>query len=173
MFHPGRCAAILHDGAVVGGIGELHPRLCKQFELPSAPVLFEVEVDCLLQLSLPVAQAVPRFPTVVRDIAVWVDGTVRAGEVLTDLQSLASRNPGLGMVRSVRLFDVFRPREGTKGAKDGATEPPTGLLNKEKSLAFRVLMQDTSRSLADADADAARASIVQHLQQRWGARVRE
>jgi len=46
------------------------------------------------------------------------------------------------------------------------------LLNKEKSLAFRIVLQDTLRSLAETDADAARAAIVAHLLQRWGARVR-
>jgi phenylalanyl-tRNA synthetase beta chain len=47
------------------------------------------------------------------------------------------------------------------------------LLNKEKSLAFRIVLQDTQRSLTEADADAARTAIVEHLQQRWGARVRQ
>jgi len=90
---------------------------------------------------------------------------------LEDLRSLALNNPKLTSVRAVRLFDVFRPTSTLKQAV--SQKEASGLLNKEKSLAFRVVLQDTHRSLAEADADAARAAIVEHLLQRWGARVRQ
>ncbi|HYA60196.1 MAG TPA: phenylalanine--tRNA ligase subunit beta [Burkholderiaceae bacterium] len=170
-FHPGRCARVLLHGESIGWIGELHPGLCKKFDLNAAPMLFEVAVAPMVQIGLPTLLAVPRFPALVRDIAVWVEGEVRAGEVLEDLRSLALNNPKLTSVRAVRLFDVFRPTSTLKQA--GSQKEASGLLNKEKSLAFRVVLQDTHRSLAEADADAARAAIVEHLLQRWGARVRQ
>lgn len=170
-LHPGRRALVRLDGRQVGWIGELHPRLVGEFELPTAPVLFEVEVEPLLDVGMPKIEAVPRFPAVVHDIAVWVDGEVRAGEVLDDLRHLAETRPELGAIRSVRLFDVFRPAGEAGGTASGGS--PSGLLNKEKSLAFRIVLQDTQRSLAQSDADAARAAIVEHLQQRWRARLRQ
>jgi phenylalanyl-tRNA synthetase beta chain len=170
-FHPGRCARVMLSDSGIGWIGELHPVLCKKFDLTAAPVLFELAVAPLLEIGLPVLVPVPRFPALVRDIAVWVDGDVRAGEVLEDLRSLASSNPKLASVRAVRLFDVFRPASSSK--QTVSPKEASGLLNKEKSLAFRVVLQDTHRSLAEADADAARAAIVEHLLQRWGARVRQ
>jgi phenylalanyl-tRNA synthetase beta chain len=174
-LHPGRSAAVFLDGRVIGWIGELHPRLCKLFELPGAPLLFEVEVAPLLAIGLPVLEDIPRFPALIRDIAVWLDVGVAAGEVLDDLRALAGREPGLSAVRSVRLFDVFRPAATAErdGVSDSSAKGASGLLNKEKSLAFRIVLQDTLRSLAETDADAARAAIVAHLMQRWGARVRQ
>ncbi|HXY05389.1 MAG TPA: phenylalanine--tRNA ligase subunit beta [Burkholderiaceae bacterium] len=170
-FHPGRCARILLHRDTVGWIGELHPRLCKNFDLDAAPVLFEVSVAPLLPIGMPTPLPVPRFPALVRDIAVWIDGTVRAGEVLEDLRNLALGESKLASVRTIRLFDVFRP-ESAATHRNSAIEA-SSLLNKEKSLAFRVVLQDTHRSLAEADADAARATIVEHLLKRWGARVRQ
>ena len=170
-LRPGRCAAVVLNGDTIGWIGELHPRLCKSFDLPAAPVAFEVQVSPLLQIGMPAPQPVPRFPALVRDIAVWIDSAVPAGEVLEDLRALASSKSSLAAVRAVRLFDVFRPRPDTSGVT--SAERASGLLIKEKSLAFRIVLQDTQRSLAEVDADAARAAIAEHLLQRWGARVRQ
>jgi phenylalanyl-tRNA synthetase beta chain len=169
-LHPGRSAAIELDGQTIGWIGELHPRLCKSFDLPAAPVLFEVSVEPLLRTGLPVLLEVPRFPALVRDIAIWMDNAVPAGQVLEDLRALAAREPDLAAVRQVRLFDVFRPKPGVP--HDEPTGGASSLLIKEKSLAFRIVLQDTQRSLAEADADAARAAIVRHLVQHWGGRER-
>ncbi len=179
-LHPGRCAQVFLGEMAIGWIGELHPRLCAFFELPSAPLLFEVAVAPLLDIGLPRVTDVPRFPALVRDIAVWLDHAVAAGAVLEDLRREVAAQPTLSTVRSIRLFDVFRPAS----ADNSANPPPesshnapnkdaSGLLNKEKSLAFRIVLQDTQRSLAEADADTARAAIVAHLMQRWGARVRQ
>jgi phenylalanyl-tRNA synthetase beta chain len=170
-LHPGRSAAIELNGQTIGWIGELHPRLCKSFDLPAAPVVFEILVQPLLQTGLPRLQEVPRFPALVRDIAIWMDPAVPAGEVLEDLRRLAARQPDLAAVRQVRLFDVFRPKPET--LQNDSAAGASGLFVKEKSLAFRIVLQDTQRSLAEADADAARAAIVQHLVQHWGGRERQ
>jgi phenylalanyl-tRNA synthetase beta chain len=166
-LHPGRSAIVHLAGRAIGWVGELHPRLADAAELPSAPVLFEIEVEPLLEVGLPQVEAVPRFPSLARDIAVWIDHAVPAGAVLEDLRALADARADLAAVRKVDLFDVFRP------VAQNPAESPSGLLIKEKSLAFRVVLQDTRRSLTDLDADAARGAIVEHLLQRWGARVRQ
>jgi len=170
-LHPGRSAAVLLEGVAIGWIGELHPRLCREFELPGAPIIFELAVEPLLQVGLPQVREVPKPPGLVRDIAVWVDETVPAGEVLEDLRGIAAHQPELATVREVRLFDVFRRKSGT--SEDASAEGASGLLIKEKSLAFRLVLQDTQRSLAEADADAVRAAVVRHLAQRWGGRERQ
>jgi phenylalanyl-tRNA synthetase beta chain len=166
-LHPGRSAIVHLAGRAIGWIGELHPRLAHAAELPAAPVLFEIEVEPLLEVGLPQVVAVPGPPSLARDIAVWIDQNVPAGAILDDLRALAQARADLATVRKVELFDVFRP------VAQNPAESPSGLLIKEKSLAFRVVLQDTQRSLTDLDADAARSAIVEHLLQRWGARVRQ
>ena len=165
-LHPGRCARITLGDRPIGWIGELHPRLCESFELPAAPILFEIAVAPVLEIGVPVAREVPRFPALVRDIAVLVDAAAPAGQILDDLRAFARQDGAAGSaVRSVDLFDVFVPKIPAAG--DNA------LLIKEKSLAFRVILQDTRRSLTDSDADEARAALLSFLQHRWGARVRQ
>jgi phenylalanyl-tRNA synthetase beta chain len=153
MLHPGRAATVLIDGAPIGWLGELHPRLVKHFDLPRAPVLFELELDALLQRPVPTARPMSRQPIARRDIAVVVDEGLAAGEVLAALE--AERDP---RVESIRLFDVYR----------GA-----GLDAGKKSLAILVLMQDTERTLTDADIDAIVARMLQRLQDRFGATLRQ
>src|ERR1700712_1075222 len=72
-LHPGRSARIEIEGRTVGWIGELHPRWMQKYDLPHAPVLFEIEAEALMQRALPVPSEVPKFPPVRRDIAIVVD----------------------------------------------------------------------------------------------------
>ncbi|MDO8278232.1 MAG: phenylalanine--tRNA ligase subunit beta, partial [Burkholderiaceae bacterium] len=71
-LHPGRCALVRVDGQAIGHIGELHPRWRQSWELPHAPVLFELELDAVLRRPVPVAAPVARHQAVERDIAVVV-----------------------------------------------------------------------------------------------------
>ena len=75
-LHPGRSARIEIDGRAVGWIGELHPRWLQKYDLPQAPILFEIEADALMERALPVPSEVSKFPPVRRDIAIVVDQKV-------------------------------------------------------------------------------------------------
>ncbi|MEP7182246.1 MAG: phenylalanine--tRNA ligase subunit beta [Betaproteobacteria bacterium] len=152
-LHPGRAASVLVDGMPVGWLGELHPRLVKHFDLPRAPVLFELDLAPLTARALPMARPVSRLPAVRRDLAVVVDDTLAAGEVVAALD--AAKPP---RVEAIRLFDVYR----------GA-----GLSEGKKSLAILVLMQDTERTLTDADIDATVAELLRVLKDRFGATLRQ
>jgi phenylalanyl-tRNA synthetase beta chain len=151
-LHPGRSAKVLLEGVAVGWIGELHPRWLQRYELPQAPVLFELDADPLLQVRLPQPGLPSRFPPVVRDIALLFDLDVPVQAVLDAIQA---EKPAI--VQEVRLFSLYR----------GA-----GLPSGTKSLAFRVVMQDTERTLTDAEADAARDVLVALLGRKFSAILR-
>jgi phenylalanyl-tRNA synthetase beta chain len=169
-FHPGRSACIYVDGTPIGWIGELHPRLQQKYELPRAPVLFEVDAEPLRQAQLPHFQPVPRFPAVIRDVALWVDAALPVQKMLDAAHDLAREDGRLACLRDIRLFDVYRAsaHDSRKVAEAGAN----ALLIKEKSLAFRIVLQDTEKTLSDADADAAVTALVEGLSQAVGARLR-
>jgi phenylalanyl-tRNA synthetase beta chain len=158
-------------GEAVGWIGELHPRWQHKYELPRAPVLFEVDVEPLLPLALPAAKPVPRFPEVQRDVALWFDESVPLQGIYDVMAELAVADPRLRCLRQFRLFDLYRPsvRASSKVEEVGAN----AMLNKEKSLAFRLLLQDTERTLAEAQAEAAVAAVVEGLSTRLRARLRQ
>jgi len=151
-LHPGRSARVVLDGEPVGWIGELHPRWQLKYELPQPVVLFEVDAESLLDAPLPRPVQPSKFPPVIRDIALVVDQGL-AAQALLD----AAAEVELPIVREVRLFDLYQGPNLPQG---------------RKSLAFRVVMQHTERSLTDAEADAAQQALIAHWERRFGARLR-
>ncbi|MGE3860912.1 MAG: phenylalanine--tRNA ligase subunit beta, partial [Burkholderiaceae bacterium] len=135
-LHPGRCARLLIDGEPVGWLGELHPAVQQAFELPQAPVLAELDVEPLLRRPVPVYSEPSKFPPVIRDLALLVDAGLAAGTVQAEIARAVAEKPAARVVKNVKLFDEYRGK---------------GLENKEKSLAFRLWMQDTERTLSEAE----------------------
>ena len=157
-LHPGQCARILDAaGTPIGWLGAMHPGLLDDLELPSAPMLFELELAALTHRSVPVYREFSRFPPAIRDLALVVPEAVSAGEMLAVIESARRSEPGLEALQDVRLFDEYRGK---------------GLENKEKSLAFRFWMQDTQRTLGDAEVESAMRVIVERLGAACGARLR-
>ncbi|OXJ19862.1 phenylalanine--tRNA ligase subunit beta [Burkholderia sp. AU6039] len=159
-LHPGRSARIEVDGRAVGWIGELHPRLMQKYELPHAPVMFEVDADALIARALPAPTDVSKFPPVRRDIAVVVDQAVEV-QALFDVMKKALAEEACRFVQKVVLFDEFRAKSNTSG----------GLAAHEKSLAFRVTLQDAAGTLQDEVVDQAIQTLVERMA-RAGARLR-
>ncbi|MDP9582898.1 UNVERIFIED_ORG: phenylalanyl-tRNA synthetase beta chain [Burkholderia contaminans] len=159
-LHPGRSARIEVDGRAVGWIGELHPRLMQKYELPHAPVMFEIDTDALTARALPAPTDVSKFPPVRRDIAVVVDQVVEV-QALFDEMKKALAEDACRFVQKVVLFDEFRAKSNTSG----------GLAAHEKSLAFRVTLQDPAGTLQDEVVDQAIQTLVERMA-RAGARLR-
>ncbi|RQT54157.1 phenylalanine--tRNA ligase subunit beta [Burkholderia cepacia] len=159
-LHPGRSARIEVDGRAVGWIGELHPRLMQKYELPHAPVMFEIDADALIARALPTPTEVSKFPPVRRDIAVVVDQAVEV-QALFDEMKKALAEEACRFVQKVVLFDEFRAKSNTSG----------GLAAHEKSLAFRVTLQDAAGTLQDEVVDQAIQALVERMA-RAGARLR-
>jgi phenylalanyl-tRNA synthetase beta chain len=154
-LHPGRSARVLLDGNEIGVIGEIHPRWRQKYELAAiggGAVVFEIDLAPLLETPLPAYAEVSRFPAVVRDIALVLPLQC---EVQALQAALAAAAPAY--VREIRLFDVYQGK---------------GIAPESKSLAFRVTMQDTQKTLADSDADTAIASLLKTAQERFGAQLR-
>ena len=152
-FHPGRCSSICMGDETIGVIGELHPRWQQKYELPSAPVLFELNMQSLMEVAAPRFAGVSRMQSVRRDIAIVVDEAVSLQAIMDAVK------PGLGAVVSdFSLFDLYHG---------------DSIENGQKSLAFRVLMQDTDRTLTDSEADETVGAIVKVLVSQFGATLRK
>jgi phenylalanyl-tRNA synthetase beta chain len=152
-LQPGQAARILRDGRDIGVVGKLHPRLAKRFELKRDAYVLELDALAALVSSAPIAKPVSRFPVIRRDIAVIVKDDVSAEELV---QAVAAAAPEL--MRDVRIFDIY------KGA---------GIEAGLKSVAISLILQETSRTLTDDDADAAQAAAVQKLREMFGAELRD
>ncbi|PND40338.1 phenylalanine--tRNA ligase subunit beta [Paucibacter aquatile] len=155
-LHPGRSARVELDGRDIGVIGELHPKWRQGYELPSAPVLFELDLPAVLERQLPAAQAIPRQQSVLRDLAVIVGEQVSHDALM---QTIASAHAGL--IRSARLFDVFKPTQANAELKDG-----------ERSMAVRLELLDDEATLTDERIEQTVAAVVAALAEQLGARLR-
>ena len=151
-LHPGRAANVMLGERRIGVVGELHPRWVQKYELVTAPVLFEIELDALLQAEVPAYRPVSNFPAVVRDVALTVDQGLAWQNLRETLRKAAPT-----LVSRIELFDVY----AGKGIAEG-----------RKSLAFRIVMQDTQRTLEDAEVDAVVASIVAIAEREYAAELR-
>jgi phenylalanyl-tRNA synthetase beta chain len=156
-LHPGRSAWVELDGERIGVIGELHPRLQQKYELPLVPVVFEVSVSALQSRDIPAYQGISRFPAVVRDLALVVKTDVPAQDLLDAFVQEKRTNPDCNIVQAVVLFDEYRGK---------------GLENDEKSLAFRVTLQDTQTTLQEEKVEAAIMALTSAVTRKHGAKLR-
>lgn len=152
-LHPGQCAEILRNDRVIGHIGAIHPSLEKPFGLNGKTIVFELELDALLHTSLPLAQAVSKFPANRRDIAVVVDESVSAGDVMKLI-----RKVGENQLVGINLFDVYLG----KGVEPG-----------KKSLAIALTLQDTTRTLEEKEIAETVDSVVSALKTEFNASLRD
>ena len=154
-LHPGRSAAVYIGEKKVGMIGELHPRTVQAYELPKAPVVFELDVDALLTTSVPVYAAVSKHQPVRRDIAVVTAPETETGRLVDAVYEAHGADPRLSSMTDFRLFDLYRP-------KDAA----------QKSLAFTLeLTAKGEEPVSDLEADAAVRAVLDVLE-REGATLR-
>ena len=155
-MHPGRCAAVIVDGQAIGHVGEFHPRWRQAYELPTAPILFELDLAAVQARDVPVAQALPRQQAARRDLALVVQEHVRHDALMAAL-----RDDSTGLVRSATLFDVYRPKADAADFAAG-----------ERSLAVRLELQSDDATLTDEIIDAAVAAAIARASVAVGARLR-
>lgn len=157
-LHPGRTARIERGGSVIGWIGELHPRWRQQWDLPHAPVVFEMTLENVLTQPVPVAKPVPRMQVVERDLAIVVDEAVTHSKLIGALWDAPIQN----MLKEVVLFDVYRPQKAGGSVAMG-----------EKSLAVRLVLQSHDDvTLTDAQIEATIQTILAHLAKHLSAKLR-
>ncbi len=151
-MHPGRCASVDVDGTVIGWLGELHPRLAQKYELSRGAVVFELAAAPLLARPVPAYMNVSKLPAVIRDQAFNVPDHTPAQAMVN-----AIRGSGIAIIKGANVFDFYRGEGVPKG---------------KKSVAFRIVMQDTERTLTDPEIDAALLQIRADLATKFNAELR-
>lgn len=153
VLQPGQTAAILRGATPVGIAGKLHPAVAEALEIHEDVLLFEVDADQAFAADVPVAATVSKYPAIRRDVAVVVDENVSSAALVAAAVAAAPK-----IIRRAHVFDVYR---------GPGIEP--GL----KSVALGLILQETSRTLTDADADSARDAAVRNLKQAFAAVLRD
>ncbi len=155
-MHPGRCAAVWLGDRAIGHVGELHPQWRQAYELPHAPVLFELDLDAVLERPVPVFQSVSRQQPVQRDVALVVSDQVSHDALIGTLKADPS-----DLIRSATLFDIYKPAAGA-----------TGFAEDERSLAVRLELLAFDSTLTEDRIQNAVDEAVARAQAAHGARLR-
>jgi phenylalanyl-tRNA synthetase beta chain len=153
VLQPGQSAEILRGSERIGVAGKLHPAVAQALEIHENVLVFELDAERAFAALVPDAAAVSKFPAIRRDVAVVVAEEVSASELIRVAVAAAP-----DIIRRALVFDVYRG----PGIEAGL-----------KSVALGLILQETSRTLTDADADSARAAAVLSLQQEFAAVLRE
>lgn len=156
-FHPGRCAQVWVGDVAVGVVGELHPKWRQAYDLPQAPVMFELDAQILAQRGVPAFTSVPKMQSVFRDLALVVTDSTSHDSVIAAINQAATG----GLVRGARLFDIYKPKT-----------PVAGMADNERSLAVRIELRDDEQTLNDERIDQSIKQVIEAVAQSVGGRVR-
>ena len=151
-WHPGRCAALLVDGVVVGHAGELHPQVVERLGLPKRTCAMELNVSALPLTQVLPAPVLSAFPAVKQDLALVVPEDVPAETVRQTIIA-----GGGDLLETVELFDVYRS---------------AGLGADVKSLAFALVFRAPDRTLTDEECSVGRLAAAELAAERFGAHMR-
>ena len=151
-LHPGQSAEVFLEGQSIGWVGKLHPKWQQHFSLPKAPFIFELKIEKLLEDKAFKYEEISKFLPVRRDIAVVVDDSVEVDSILD-----AVNKAKIPFLNRIALFDLYQGK---------------GIAENKKSVAFLILMQDTSKTLVDSEADSSVSKIVELLEKQFGATLR-
>jgi phenylalanyl-tRNA synthetase beta chain len=153
-YHPGRCAKVYAGDLLIGTMGQIHPLVTRNYGVDTELYCAELSLAELMAArgAEPTYVPLPRFPAVMRDIAVVCDESVTVG-ALTDCIRRSAR----GLLKEAALFDVYRG---------------PGIVPGKKSVAFNLTLRSDDRSLTSEDADADVAAILDALRTELGAILR-
>lgn len=154
-LHP-RAAAEVRDGEgrVLGVVGQLHPRASRALEVPAETFVFELDLDALEASArlVPQASPLPRFPAVLRDLAVVVPHEQHSEDLRKIILEI-----GAPLVEDAMIFDVYTGHPVPEG---------------RKNLAYAIRYRAADRTLTDQEVVSAHQRIVDEVNKRVGGTLR-
>lgn len=153
-FHPGRNAEVLLDNQRIGILGEAHPEVLENYELPYKAYLFELDLEKLADAAdfSKRFEPIPIYPSVLRDLAIVVEH-----DMPSDIPIEIIYSTGGDLVESVRLFDVYVGDQVQEG---------------KKSLAYTITYHSVTDTLTDKEVNDLHDRVVNRLNQELGAELR-
>tara|TARA_Y100000389_G_C17468116_1_gene527633 strand:- start:3344 stop:5725 length:2382 start_codon:yes stop_codon:yes gene_type:complete len=152
-LQPGQAAEIFRGKESIGVLGKLHPKINKKYNLKRSVYLFELDAEKTLKTNVPTAKNISKFPIIRRDISVIVDEDISADNIMEVVTSSSQK-----LLRNINIFDVYRG---------------PGIEVGRKSIAMGLILQETSRTLTDMDADNVVSDILKNLQNQFKAEIRD
>ena len=153
-LHPGRQAKLMHGDKVVCVLGEVHPDVRENFDMPARALVAELDMEVLKELRTPMGavKAMPRYPAVSRDLSLVMAESTEVGPMLSDMAHAAG-----GILEDAKMFDVYR--SAVLGAE-------------RKSVAFSFVFRAADHTLTEAEITKAMDKVQQVAAEKYGATIR-
>lgn len=153
-YHPGRCAIVSIDGVELGYIGQIHPLVAQNYGMDVDVYCCEINFTKLFELRLPdvTYTPLPKYQGVTRDLSLICDEAVTVAQVEDVITTAGGK-----LLRSVKLFDIYRG----KGVAEG-----------KKSMAFSLELRADDRTLTDADSEGVTSKVLAALSEKLNATLR-
>lgn len=154
IYHPGRTAKMIKNSKSLGLFGEIHPDIMKNYDFDKRVYIVELDFNCLFEfINLDRKYTeLPRYPSIVRDIAIVVDEDITVG----DIEEVINSN-GRELIESIELFDIYRGNQIDSG---------------KKSLAFSIRYRSSEKTLKDEEVNQIQKKIIDDLREKFQARLR-
>lgn len=152
-LHPGKSAEIFLNQRSIGYVGQLHPSVSQELDIKQSVYLFDLEIDALLDISLPAYKAISKFPAIKRDLAIVV-----SSEISAQLIQKKITDSDRELLKNVQIFDIY---QGKNIDRD------------KKSIAFTLTFQHATRTLVDSEINDLMLKIIQILHQEFSATLRD
>lgn len=153
-LHPGQSARIMIDEHCAGWIGALHPRLSDALDLPHDVFLFELNLATLNNAKPASYKTISKYPQIRRDLSFLIDKEINISDVETAVRAVCQE----GWLKSFDVFDVYMGK---------------GIPLEKKSVAISILLQDTTRTLVDAEINSLISAIIKTLEDKFSILLRE
>ena len=153
-FHPGRAATLVCGDETIGVIGELHPDVLGNFDLPERIVAFELDLEKLYDLKGQTRQykPLPKFPGIERDLAIVLNKDNQVGDIINTIYG-----KGGELLKTVEVFDIYQGEQVPPGCQ---------------SIAFSLSFQASDRTMTDAEISEITGAIAEELTKTYQAQLR-
>ena len=146
FLHPGRQAKMEYDGDAVGYLGEVHPLVCRNYDIGTKAYVAVLDMPVILGKTTfdRKYEGVAKYPAVTRDISMVVPKDIMAGQIEDMLVTRGGK-----MLESCQLFDIYEGEQIKEGFK---------------SMAYTLTFREKDRTLDENDVTAAMKKILNGLE---------
>lgn len=151
-LHPGQSAKIISQGKTLGFVGALHPELTQQWNLTTAPLLFELDLALISEKTIPEFHSLSKFPSIRRDLSFLVDKTISAQALIDCIKQQDQM-----FLQEVQIFDQYQGKN---------------IPENQKSLAVALTLQHPERTLIDSEVNDLMEKVITQLQSTFSINLR-
>ncbi len=146
FLHPGRQADIEYDGEVAGFLGEVHPLVCKNYDIGARVYVAVLDMPLIVEWATfdRKYEGIAKYPAVSRDISMVVPKEILAGQI----EAVIGQRGGK-LLESCKLFDIYEGEQIKEGFK---------------SMAYSITFRAKDRTLEEGDVSGVMKKILNGLE---------